>query len=285
MPSSMRMAALPESTNPTRATPRTRREPGRNGLRPTGRIDGRTDPLTIDGEHLEASERNARDFGGLGRRDHFQRGKVTALWRRRSEKHWTGSRSAVAPRDEHATSDPNLPGVEASTPASSPTDNGRPARVLDVAAVDEGAAAFELRGSTMSRPPERYSSSLPAQCTPELAMPGGDRYRVLYLEPERCWDESALSIRPRPTPDAPVVVRHPELAARSTRLHATLESPGIALEQGELLNSAIVALSDLLSEKQRRTPMRHRSGPRRLTTLTPTSSRISRSTISQARRE
>lgn len=169
---------------------------------------------------------------------------------------------AVAPRDRTRYFRPAaLPGVEA-LHASFVTHRytAHLHESWTVAAVDEGTATFELRGSHHVAPAGTTFLIPPgAVHTGEPATPGGYRYRVLYLEPERCLDESAVSLSTRPTSHAPVVVRHPELAGRLTRLHATLESPGVALEQSELLSSAIVALSDLLSEKQRRTPTSHRS--------------------------
>jgi AraC-like DNA-binding protein len=129
-----------------------------------------------------------------------------------------------------------------------------------VASVDEGAATFELErsrhvapaGTTFLIPPGAVHTGEPASAD-------GYRYRVLYLDPADCWDETDGSRPLRNDRNVPVVLDHQELAGRLARLHAALASPAIALEQGEMLSSTTSLLADIVSGQRPSTrPVAHR---------------------------
>jgi AraC-like DNA-binding protein len=117
-----------------------------------------------------------------------------------------------------------------------------------LAAVDSGAATFELDGARHVAPAGSTFLIPPgAVHTGEPATPVGYRYRVVYLDPAGYPAETADLLSARPGRDAPVVVRHQRLAHTLTQLHHALESPEHTLEQGESLNSVAGALAELLS--------------------------------------
>jgi AraC-like DNA-binding protein len=153
-----------------------------------------------------------------------------------------------------------LPGVEALH--ASFVSHRYPAHLHEswtVATVDQGAATFELEGSRHIAPAGSTFLIPPgAVHTGEPATAGGYRYRVLYLDPEECWDKAEVSRLARNNLDALVVLRHQELSSRLARLHAALASPAVSLEQGEMLNSATVMLTDIVSGRMpSRSPNAH----------------------------
>jgi AraC-like DNA-binding protein len=118
--------------------------------------------------------------------------------------------------------------------------------VWTVAAVERGAAAFDLAGTRHVAPAGSTFLIPPgAVHTGEPATPGGYRYRVLYLDPALVSERAT-----RGDPAAPVVLpRARELLGPLIRLHRAAEFPGIALEQGELLRSVTDVLAGLLPVK------------------------------------
>lgn len=127
-----------------------------------------------------------------------------------------------------------------------------------IAAVDDGAATFELENSRHVAPAGTTFLIPPgAVHTGEPATPDGYRYRVLYLS-QRDWGSAEASPH---TFDrtSPVVVRHEALAEHLARLHRGLSAPGVSLEQGELLCSVSAVIATLHVQGERpKTPVRPR---------------------------
>lgn len=118
-----------------------------------------------------------------------------------------------------------------------------------VAAVDHGAAAFDLRGRRHTAPAGTVFVIPPhAVHTGEPASPEGLRYRVIYLDTESRPASLPDTLAARPRRDVPVVMRHQTLTANLSRLHRALAVAGRALEQGEMLAPVISELSALVSD-------------------------------------
>jgi len=116
-----------------------------------------------------------------------------------------------------------------------------------VAAVDRGAASFELEGTRHHAPAGSLFLIPPhAMHTGEPAAPSGYRYRVIYLQSAASLGGLPEPLTGRPRHRLPVVLRHGELAADLARLHGLLVFPGRALEQGETVAAVTRELADLV---------------------------------------
>jgi AraC-like DNA-binding protein len=118
-----------------------------------------------------------------------------------------------------------------------------------VAAVDDGAASFDLEGRRYTAPAGTVFVIPPhAVHTGEVASPDGFRYRVIYLDTESRSGTLPGALATRPRYELPVVMRHQVLAADLSRLHSSFGVAGRALEQGEMLASVTSELSRLVSD-------------------------------------
>lgn len=116
-----------------------------------------------------------------------------------------------------------------------------------VAAVDGGAASFDLEGDRHTAPAGTVFVIPPrAVHTGEPATTEGYRYKVLYLETQRPSSALPEGLLSRPRHALPVVLRHRELASTLFRLHGSLDVGGQALEQSELLASVTAELTALV---------------------------------------
>jgi AraC-like DNA-binding protein len=134
-----------------------------------------------------------------------------------------------------------------------------------VAAVDEGAATFNLNGARHIAPAGTVFMIPPfAVHTGESASPHGYSYRVLYLEPLLYSTSTNLgALCPALRGSLPVVVRDETLSDRLTRLHRAIWQPGQSLEQGEALDAVVSALATVLSPSDASPPGGTNRGVRR----------------------
>jgi AraC-like DNA-binding protein len=117
-----------------------------------------------------------------------------------------------------------------------------------VATVDRGAAAFDLEGTTHTAPRGSVFLIPPyAVHTGQSATPGGYRYRVLYLDPLVNAEETGIVLPSHGDRRMPVVLRDHGLTVGLTRLHGSVDMPGHALEQSEMLSGITAAIADLVA--------------------------------------
>jgi AraC-like DNA-binding protein len=122
-----------------------------------------------------------------------------------------------------------------------------------VAAVNGGAASFDLEGRRHIAPTGTVFVIPPgAVHTGEVASPDGLRYRVLYLDTAPGPASLPDLLATRPPHALPVVMRHERLAADLLRLHGSLDLPGRALEQGEMLACVTSQLTRLVDSSKPR---------------------------------
>jgi AraC-like DNA-binding protein len=129
-----------------------------------------------------------------------------------------------------------------------------------VAIVDRGAATFGVHGRDYIAPKGTVFLIPPyAVHTGESATADGYRYRVLYLDPLESGDETGVLLPDHGNQQMPVVIHDRAFAKGLDRLHSSLDLPGRALEQGEILSSVASALAGLATEQ--REPSQARCDP------------------------
>ncbi len=199
------------------------------GPAPTGGIDGTAHLLTVEVEQLKSPQGKRANVLGFCHCDHLQRKGHDPMVAKQLRPVLDRIAVPSAPDASHGDRatyfrPAALPGVEA-LHASFVTHRYPPHlhQSWTVASVDEGAATFELErsrhvapaGTTFLIPPGSVHTGEPASAD-------GYRYRVLYLDPADCWDETDGSHPMRYDRNVPVVLDHQELAGRLARLHAAL---------------------------------------------------------------
>jgi AraC-like DNA-binding protein len=129
-----------------------------------------------------------------------------------------------------------------------------------IAKVDRGVATFGVHGRHYLAPEGTVFLIPPyAVHTGKSASADGYEYRVLYLDPVESEEEVGVPLPDRGDQRMPVLIRDRAFATGLDKLHNSIELPGRALEQGEILSSVASQLGGLVTEQ--REPLRARSDP------------------------